>query len=687
MRNKQLIIVMLGSMAVVMLWSYARMYLQAKYPHWYQPQQQSTQAPPGTGGAATGPATQTAVAAATAPARAAPRGEEAGVRLGSFALDQTAEPTDLRMGVEIDPAGAHVRSVTLNSLKQNPKKAEPYVFQRPYEQGGTAGWPLATRGITVDGVSHDLTGKWGLESAQPSGQPTRATYAVEVPVAGSDRPLVLRKTFELRPASHESLGYEMGVTHTLENPSGQALRVKLAMNGTVIPPPEGVRDLPEVVMGYNREGKQVVFDHKSVSGLKPEDPALELAKHKSDYPMLWVGMTSSYFDAIVRPSGAVGLGDVKARALAKASELGDKYYVALALETAEFSVPAAGTASVPAEVYLGPRSREVLRADYYEAFPRSYDQTLVLTSWFCAFCTWQWLINGLVWLLKGFHVVARDWGLAIVGLVVLVRLALHPITKASQVSMHKMTKMGPELERLKKKYGDNKEELNKAMMSFYREQGITPVLGCLPMLLQMPIWIALWSALQSTFELRHAPFLWGGTWIDDLSAPDRMIDFGRMIRIPLLSYAIGPIDGLNLLPFLLGVVFFLQHKFTPKPEKMTPEMEQQHKMMKWMTLLFPIFLYTGPSGLNLYILTSTGIGIWESKRVRDHIKAKEAREKAGPVIVDAPDRRADEGEGGVSPARPRGPRKPAPKAAGGWFANLQKRAEELMREAEKKKRG
>ena len=88
-------------------------------------------------------------------------------------------------------------------------------------------------------------------------------------------------------------------------------------------------------------------------------------------------------------------------------------------------------------------------------------------------------------------------------------------------------------------------------MSFWREQGVSPMLGCLPMLLQMPIWIALWSALQSTFELRHAPFLWGHMWIDYLSPPDRMINFGRLIKIPLLSVAIGPIDGLNLLPFLL----------------------------------------------------------------------------------------------------------------------------------------
>src|SRR5437870_6620714 len=100
--------------------------------------------------------------------------------------------------------------------------------------------------------------------------------------------------------------------------------------------------------------------------------------------------------------------------------------------------------------------------------------------------------------------------------------------------MMKMSKMGPEMEKLKKKYGDNKDELNKAMMQLYKEQGFTPILGCLPMFLQMPIWIALWSALQSTFELRHAGFLRFGpvhlTWISDLSQPDHLIQLAHPIN-------------------------------------------------------------------------------------------------------------------------------------------------------------
>ena len=112
-----------------------------------------------------------------------------------------------------------------------------------------------------------------------------------------------------------------------------------------------------------------------------------------------------------------------------------------------------------------------------------------------------WLVDRLVDLLAFFHLILHDWGLAIILLVVIVRSLLHPITKHSQVSMLKMQKMGPELERLKKKYGDDKEGYAKAQMQLYKEMGFTPVLGCLPMFLQMPIWIALYSALQNEYRL------------------------------------------------------------------------------------------------------------------------------------------------------------------------------------------
>jgi YidC/Oxa1 family membrane protein insertase len=311
-----------------------------------------------------------------------------------------------------------------------------------------------------------------------------------------------------------------------------------------------------------------------------------------------------------------------------------------------------------------------------------YDQTLVLASGMCAFCTFQWLINILVWLLGIFHFVLRDWGLAIIALVVLVRLILHPITKRSQVSMMNMSKMGPEMERLKKKYADDKDELNKQMMKFYKEQGTGPLLGCLPLFLQMPIWIALWSALQSTFELRQAPFLWGFTWIDDLSRPDALISF-HPIPLPFGFH----IDALNVLPILMAIVTWMNQKYTPQAMAATPEQEQQQKMMKWMTLIFPLMFYNMPSGLNLYYVTSMALGIFESKRIRDHIKQREEAEKEGKVIVDAGKKMKKKKKGDDDKhSRLAQPDKPQ-----GWLgrkmAEFQARMEEIQRQAEKPRKG
>jgi YidC/Oxa1 family membrane protein insertase len=216
------------------------------------------------------------------------------------------------------------------------------------------------------------------------------------------------------------------------------------------------------------------------------------------------------------------------------------------------------------------------------------------------------------------------------------------------------------------------------------------------MFLQMPIWIALWSALNTTFELRHSNFLWGFTWINDLAKPDRLVPLGTSFKIPLIGY----VDAFNILPILLAFVFYLQMKMQPKPPTMTKEQEQQQKIMQtMMVFLFPLFLYSQPSGLNLYILASTGIGIWESKRIRKHIKEKEEAEKAGVVIVDAepPTTPAGKGgKGGKKDNRPGGGGKGGKGAAQvaaptptGWLARklaeFQKKAEELQRETERKR--
>lgn len=675
MENKRLILVMLLSFLVITIWMYGKIIVESKYGPKPQPATNTPTQP------ATSPTTQfagttrpTTMQGGTTSGGPAVVGaetkEDKVVGLLSFDPDKN---NPITMGLKLNATGAGVDSVVLRRDRADLKKNDPYVYQKPYDTPDPfRNRALATQGISLNGTFVDLANVvWKLDASTD----TSATYSTTVKLGAAE--VRVRKTYRLQKADAPGGGYEIDYVHDVQNASAVPVEVKLYFNGPNVPPSENSRDIPEVVAGY-LEGKDIKIQHTPATSFKVEDGAKPVEREK--YPRRWVGLTGAYFNAIVRPAepaSSIHIAAVRTQAL---KEVGPDYASTLNLtfESTPVSLAPSASASLHTLVHFGPKSRALLRTDHYQKL--GYNQTLVLTSGPCGWCTFEPVINVLVWLLEKFYLVLRDWGLAIIVLVCLVRLLLHPITKKSQLNMAKFGKLAPEIEKLKKKHGDDKEALNKAMMQFYKEHGATPILGCLPMLLQMPIWIALWSSLQSTFELRHAPFLYGWTWIDDLSQPDRLIPFGRTVGFWHLKT-----DALNLLPLLLGVVFYIQQKLTPKPPAMTPEQEQQQKIMQYMTLLFPLLLYNGPAGLNLYIFASTLIGIIESKRIRDHLKAVEEAEKAGRVIIDAGGKGPKRGGGGGATAvKLNDPPKPQG-ILGKWMAGLQAKAEALRKEAEKKK--
>ena len=242
------------------------------------------------------------------------------------------------------------------------------------------------------------------------------------------------------------------------------------------------------------------------------------------------------------------------------------------------------------------------------------------------FCAVPGLDQFFGFILKGLSVVTfGNYGFAIILLVVVIRLLMFPLSRKGQLSMMKMQKLAPKIEELKKRYKD-KQEMQRATMAMYREHGVSPFGGCLPMFIQMPIWVALWMALGSTIELRHAAFL--PIWITDLAGPDALISWANPVNIPLLSdvfWGGQAISSFNLLPLLMAGVMFLQQKWAPKPEAETEQQAQQRKMMKYMMLIFPVLLYTAPAGLTLYIMTSTAIGLAETRYIRQHLKDLEER--------------------------------------------------------------
>ena len=197
---------------------------------------------------------------------------------------------------------------------------------------------------------------------------------------------------------------------------------------------------------------------------------------------------------------------------------------------------------------------------------------------------WTWIrpfSRAMLWLLKWFYGVVRNYGFAIILLATLVRLLLHPLNVAGLKSMRAMQRIQPELERLRAKYKNDAAALNTAMMALYKENKVNPAGGCLPTLVQVPVFFALYSVLYNAIELRQAPFI---GWIHDLSAPDVLFtfDFFNFHSLPV-----------RLLPILMLGSGLLSQRFTPSDPRQAPTMYMMNAFMTF-------FFYNLPSGLVLY---------------------------------------------------------------------------------------
>jgi YidC/Oxa1 family membrane protein insertase len=280
------------------------------------------------------------------------------------------------------------------------------------------------------------------------------------------------------------------------------------------------------------------------------------------------------------------------------------------------------------ELFIGPKDKRLFDKDeYFTAM--GFVHTIDFMGCCCPASIIRPMAFFILASMNWLYVFIPNYGVVIIIFVFIIRLLIHPLTKKSQISMSKMQTLGPKVEEIKKKYANNKQEMQRKMMEVYKEHGASPIKGMLPMFIQMPIWIALYSSIYSNIDLRGAEFL--PFWITDLSAPDALISF-KAFTLPLF----GKISSFNLLPIMMGVAFYLQQKLTPKAATAStnPQLEQQQKMMMiMMPIMFPLLLYKAPSGLNLYIMASTFAGVIEQYVIRKHIREKEEQEKQGLVTV------------------------------------------------------
>jgi YidC/Oxa1 family membrane protein insertase len=235
-------------------------------------------------------------------------------------------------------------------------------------------------------------------------------------------------------------------------------------------------------------------------------------------------------------------------------------------------------------MYYGPKEDEEL-LKFGHNLVVSHDMTLEI------------LAGPLLDLLRLIYGYVGNYGVAIIILTIIVRLVLFPLTFKGMKSMKRMQQLSPRMKKLQAKYKNNKEKLNKEMMELYRKNRVNPLGGCLPMLLQIPVFFALYSSLSSAVELRHAPFMF---WISDLSQP----------------------DGLGITPLLMGASMYFQQKLTPQTAMMD---STQAKVMQMLPFIFTIFTFTFPSGLTLYWVTSNVLSIAQ-QQIINRIKTPEMQD-------------------------------------------------------------
>jgi YidC/Oxa1 family membrane protein insertase len=557
-------------------------------------------------------------------------------------------------------------------------------------------YPMSAYVIDINGSKVPLwTQRWDVKQHQGDDGTQHVIFTLSIVDSDSKPVLHLKRDWSLPPKS-----YDLRLSQSFQNATDQPLEVRLSQYGPADVTKEG---------GYIGDRRKVFIGHVPASGATrevavgeytrqdvvenddPEDEDLGLLWPREEWDsrsLAWFGLDSRYFAVIMH-----GQHDAESRGPpavdASVSQLrrfvwsdkgnDDKQRMALVMDLVPMQIAAGETGSVDLHLYAGPKSRQELKEEPIFVAEGMGNVIVYNLGGFCAFCTFAWLAEFMIGFLVFIHSLVGDWGMAIILLVALVRTLLHPLTAWSQTNMMKvskqMQKLAPELTKLKERYKDDQTKLNREMMDLYREKGVNPgafALGCLPMFLQMPIWFALYAVLYFAIELRQAPAFWGffqnisgGSWafLADLSQQDRFIPLPSSIHvtIPVVNQTL---ESFNILPILMGIVFYFQQKLTPQPEAMSEQQAQQQKIMKTMMIfMFPILLFFAPSGLTLYILTSTAVGILESTRVRKNIKALE-----------------DSGEL-YAPKKKREPKK------GGFMQKMMEKLEEQQRVAEQRQGG
>lgn len=386
--------------------------------------------------------------------------------------------------------------------------------------------------------------------------------------------IVVKKVYEIDAAS-----YTLKQRFEVTNPTSASLREKLDI----------VWD--GHIEHHGRGGNTMSFVALVSSDLENVDKA---PKTKNEYSGVveWFGYSQKYFISTFLPETGA---DTKL----SVDGLSEEGLVRAVYSYPEDTIPAAKTSARTWEVYLGPLEYDIVKAVGYNL------QESVNYGWveFLA----KPLLDFLKWLNGYFH----NYGVSIIVITIIIRLVFLPLTIRSMISMKKtqfqMEKLKPKMDAIKEKFKDDKAKQNAEIMKLYTSSGVNPLAslgGCFPLLIQLPVFIALYDVLLHSIDLRHSAFL----WIQDLSEPETLFDIPG-IGIPF-----------RILPLLMGVSWFISQKMTP----MTPaaggeNMQLQMKMMQFMPIIFTVMFWGLPSGLILYWTVSNILSIFQQMYVNHKV--------------------------------------------------------------------
>ena len=404
--------------------------------------------------------------------------------------------------------------------------------------------------------------------ASPEGRPAyaaeRTQFTITEPTdisiqATTQTGLVVAKTFYIDPQR-----YDIRVTHTIENRSDTAKTispfVQLKRDNSEDPSIQNSMGM-QAFLGFALQTADERYRKVSFSDFEAATDARDLNAELTNDSVVggYLALLQHYFTSAWVPA------DDQTHLYSFRTNK-DGHFIG-SIISPNITIPSGGTEQTKATLYVGPKNQDTLEL-------LSPGLELVVDY------GWLWFIaQPLFWLLKFIQTYVGNWGFAIILVTVVVKAAFFQLSAAAYKSMAKMRKFTPEITRMRELYGDDRQRMSKEMMDLYKREKINPLGGCLPILVQMPVFIALYWVLLESVELRQAPFI---LWINDLSAKDPYF----------------------ILPLLMGVSMYIQTSLNP-----TPPDPMQAKIMKYMPVAFTFFFLWFPAGLVLYWVVNNILSI------------------------------------------------------------------------------